>query len=227
MTPVKITSPELDDDFLILEDDEVFRICIPSTAATSKRHRRPSSRDKEGSTDKGAKGSSALKQPHADQPNDKLQPQTVGAKGKKKGRDAIASSEKNEVALRGNDVDVPESAPACDFMEPQKPSKRKQPGEGPSKASDKAEEQPQTGRRASGGRAKPAEKKEDRREKSNHMKTVTDDSEAKVHKSSKGTRKAPQDLVCDDATVAEGRPLTTFTHCQDIFKIKAQTSVRS
>lgn len=163
MTPVKISSPPvLEDDFLILEDDEAFRISIPSTAATSKRHRRASSRDKESSADKEAKGSSALKQPQTDRANDKLEPQTVGPKVKKKGRDMIASREKNEVTLRGNEVDVPENVPSCDFKEPQKSSKGKRPREGPSKDSDKAKEQPQTGRRASGGRGKPAEKKETR-----------------------------------------------------------------
>lgn len=225
MTPVKVSSPPvLEDDFLILEDDEAFRISIPSTAATSKRHRRASSRDKESSADKEAKGSSALKQPQMDL----LEPQTVGPKVKKKGSDMIASREKNEVTLPENEVAVPANVPSCDFEEPQKFSKRKRPREGPSKDSDKAKEQPQTGRRASGGRGKPAEKKETRQEKSKYMKTVTDDSEATIHKSSKVTRKAAQDLVCDDPTMAEGRLLNTVTnYCQDAFRIKAYASVIS
>ncbi|XP_003968057.2 axoneme-associated protein mst101(2) isoform X1 [Takifugu rubripes] len=207
LTPVKVSSPPvLEDDFLILEDDEAFRISIPST--TNKRYRRTSSRDKESPADKGAKGSSAVKQPQTDQVNNKLEPQTVGPKVKKKGRDMIASREKNEVTPRGNEVDVPENVPSCDLNEPQKSSQRKWPKEGPSKDSDKAKEQPQTGRRASGGRGKPAEKKETRQEKSKYMKTVTDDSEATIHKSSKVTQKAAQDLVCDDATMAEDNKIT-------------------
>lgn len=188
MTPVKVSSPPvLEDDFLILEDDEAFRISIPST--TSKRHKITSSRDKESSANKGAKGSSALKQLQTGRTNNMLEPQTV---------------DPNEVALRGNEVDVPENVPSCDFKEPQKSSKRTWPREGPSKDSDKAKEQPQTSTRASGGRGKPAEKKGTRQEKSKYMKTLTDDSEATIHKSSKVTRKAAQDLVCDDATIAGG-----------------------
>lgn len=225
MTPVKVSSPPvLEDDFLILEDDEAFRISIPST--TIKRHSRTSSRDKESTADKGAKGSSALKQPQTDLVNDKLEPQTVGPKVKKKGSDMIASREKNEVTLRGNEVDVPENVPSCDFKELQKSSKRKLPRGGPSKDSDKAKEQPETGRRGSGGRGKPAEKKETRQEKSKYMKTVTGDNEATIPKSSKVTQKAEQDLVCDDATMAEGKLLNTVTnYCQNAFRIKPYASV--
>lgn len=213
----------LEDDFLILEDDEAFRISIPSTAATSKRQRRTSSRDKESSADNSATGSSAPKQPQTDQVNDKPEPQTVGPKVKKKGSKMIGSSENNEVTLSGNEVDVPENVPSCDFKDPQKSSKRKRPREGPFKNSDKAKEHPQTGR--SGGRGKPAKKKETRQEKSKYMKTVTDDSEATIHKSSKVTQKAAQDLVYDDATMAEGRLLNTFTnYCRNSFRIKAYAS---
>lgn len=221
MTPVKVSSPPvLEDDFLILEDDEAFRISIPSTAATSKRRRRTSSRDKESSADKSAKGSSALKQPQPDQVNATPEPQTVGPKVKKKGSDMI------EVTLIGNEGDVPENDPSCE--EAQRSSKRKRPREGPFKNSDKAKEHPQTGRRASGGRGKAAEKKETRQEKSKYMKAVTDDSEATIHKSSKVTRKAAQDLVYDDATTAEGNLLTTFTnYCQNASRIKAYASVKS
>lgn len=229
MTPVKISSPPVsEEDFLILEDDEAFRISIPSTAATSKRHRGTSSRDKESSADKGTKGSSALKQPRTDEVNDKPEPQTVGPKVKTKGSDMIASGEKNEFTLRGNEVDMPENVPSCDFNEPQKSSKSKLPREGPFKNGDKAKEQPETDRGASGGRGKPAEKKETRQEKSKYRKTVTDDSEATIHKSSKVTRKAAQDLDCDDATMAEGRLLNTVTnYCQNAFRIKADASVIS
>lgn len=199
MTPVKVTSPTpvLEDDFLILEDDEAFRISIPSKVATSKRPRRTSSTDKESSADKGAKDS-ALKQ--TDQANNKLEPQTVSQKVKK---GKISSSKKNEAIVCGNKVDVPEKLPSCDVKEPPKSSKRKRPREVPSKDSDKAEEQPRnTGRRASGGRGKPTGKKEN----------VIDGNDVKTHKSLKVTRKVSQDRVNGDAAMAEGQHLDSIGH---------------
>lgn len=203
MTPVKVTSPPpvLEDDFLILEDDEAFRISIPSKVATSKRPRRTSSKDKESSADKEAKDS-ALEQPdkQTDQANNKLEPQTVSQKVKK---GKITSSKKNEAIVRGNKVDVPEKLPSCDVKEPPKASKRKRPKEVPSKDSDKAEEQPRnTGRRASGGRRKPTGKKEN----------VMDGNDVKTHKSPKVIRKVSQDLVHGDAAMAEGQQLDSIGH---------------
>lgn len=201
MTPVKVTSPPpvLEDDFLILEDDEAFRISIPSKVATSKRPRRASSTDKESSADKGAKDF-ALKQPQTDQANNKLEPQTVSQKVKK---GKITSSKKNEAIVHGNKVDVPEKLPSCDVKEPPKASKRKRPREVPSQDSDKAEEQPRnTGRRASGGRGKPTVKKEN----------VIDGNDVKTHKSPKVTRKVSQDRVNGDAAMAESQHLDSIGH---------------
>lgn len=214
MTPVKVTSPTVsDDDFLILEDDEPAWFSIPNKAATSKKRSRTSSRDKDSSADKGAKGSlqgTGLKQPPTDQAPDNPEPQTVSQKGKKKGSNKMKGNEENKTTVHGNKVDEmlsPEDYSSSDVKKPPKPSQRKWPREVPSKDSDEAAEHPQTtGRRASGGRglsSSPTVKKESRHKNSKNMKTLKGDCDVKMQKSSKVTRKVRRDTVQDDATMAQ------------------------
>lgn len=207
LTPVKVTSPTAsDDDFLILEDDGPVWFSIPSKAATSKKHIRTSSRDKDRSADQGAKGSlpgTAPKQAPTDQADGKLEPQTVSQREKKKGRNKIKGSEETEDTVHGNKADemlIPEDGSWSDVKEPPKPSQRKRPREVPSIDNEAAAEQPQTtGRGASEGRGKPADKKESRNKNSKPMKTLKDDCEVKKRKLSKATRKVGQDMVPEAA----------------------------
>lgn len=212
MTPFKVTGPAVsDDDFLILEDDEPVWFSIPSQAAASEKRRRASSRDEDSSADKGAKGSfqgTVLKQPPADPTHDKLEPQTVSQKGKKKGGSKMKGSEEKEATAHGNKVDgvlSSEDYSSSDVKERPKPSQRKQPKEVPSNNGDKAAEQPQnTGTGANRGRLRPTAKKESRQKSYKTMKTLKDDCDVKKQKSSKVARKVCQDMVHDDAAAMAG-----------------------
>lgn len=199
-----------DEDFLILEDDEPVWFSIPNKAATREKRSTTSTRDKDSSADKGAKGSlpgTAPKQPPTDQARDKLERQTFSQKGKKKGSKKMKGSKENEATVHGKKVDEmlsPEDYSSNDVKEPSKPSQRKRPREVASGDGDEAAEQPQnTGRRASGGGGKPPAKKESGHKNSKNMKTLKDDCGVKKQKSSKVVRKVRQETVHDDATMAQ------------------------
>lgn len=227
MTPLKVTSPAVsDDDFLILEDDEPVWFSIPSQTAASEKRRRVFSRDEDSSADKGAKGSFpgiVQKQPPAEPTHDKLEPQTVSQKGKKKAGSKMKGSEENEATVHGNKVDKvlsPEDYSSGDVKERPKPSQRKRPKEVPPNDGNKAAEQLQNaGTGANGGRLRATAKKESRQKSSKTMKTLKDDCDVKKQKSSKVAQRVCEDMVHDDATMAgvcvgqadgEGMLLNTF-----------------
>lgn len=213
MTPVKVSSPPMsEDDFLILEDNGPLWFSIPSKAAKSKKYSTTSSTDKDGSAEKGAQGSSpvtAPKQPQIDQADGKLEPQTARRKGKKK------ANKKNEATMHATkvgDTQSPDDPPSDDGREAQKSSKSRRPRKIPSEDHGNAEEQPQiTGRKANAGRAKPAAKKQNRHKNSRDTKTVRDEAVIRTHKSSKLTRKVPQDMVHEDKR-AQNQELDCIGH---------------
>ncbi|XP_074477880.1 uncharacterized protein LOC141759590 isoform X2 [Sebastes fasciatus] len=162
--------PELEDDFLILEDEPLW-ISIPSKTGTRKNHRlsRTSSTDKDSSTDKGTKDSppeTAQKQQESERTKSKLGSQTVNQKMKMRKKE-----KKNEVTEPGNEKDElsgPEDLPAGDEMEEEKPNKKKQRlKKVPYKQSDEEEEQPKDG---ASGEEKPALKTEKKAQRSDSLK---------------------------------------------------------
>lgn len=142
MSPVRVPTPPVpEDDFLILEDDTPLWFSIPSKTAASKRQKtsKTSSSDKDSSTDKEAKDNPleiAQKQQEAEQPNSKVESQTVDQKMKKK--------KKKEVTEPANVPDElsPEDLSADDLMkQKEQANKKKQLQKAPSHESDKAETQ--------------------------------------------------------------------------------------
>lgn len=124
---------------------------------------------------------------------------------------------KNEAAVHENKVDQmysPEDPSSSDLKVPLR--QRKRPRKIPAYDSDEAEEQPQTTeRRVERRRAKPTVKKENKQKQSKAMmtaKSVKDGNDDVKKYSSKRTRRAPQDTVDDDATMAQSQELDSIDH---------------
>ncbi|XP_054893895.1 protein IWS1 homolog isoform X2 [Poeciliopsis prolifica] len=139
--------PEPEDDFLILEDDSPLWFSIPNKSGLSKKERlskNSSADDKESSTDKGTKeGPIDVSQKHkkGEIANSKLNSQAVNQrtkkkKGKEKNHD-VAESDDN----RGDFLNHPD-LPADDFVEQEKPNKKKRQKKVPSEQTDQPEHQP-------------------------------------------------------------------------------------
>ncbi|XP_068438358.1 neurofilament heavy polypeptide [Clinocottus analis] len=204
LTPVKVSTlpAEPEDDFLILEDDNLLWFSIPSKTATSKKQRqgRTSSTDKDSSTDKGQTDSpleTAQKMQESEQSKNKLGSQTLPQKTKKK----KGGEKKIKEAEPGNDVDelfTPEDLPAGDLMVAEKPNKRKRLRKVTSKESDKEEEQPKDGASGETYKEKTSQKTEKKAEQPSDMKRPTSlkdgnkNAKAGRAKSLKGGRKVMQ-----------------------------------
>ncbi|XP_037312326.2 protein piccolo [Pungitius pungitius] len=145
MTPVKVPtlSAELEEDFLILEDEKPLWFSIPTKTATRKKQRqgRTSSSDKDSSTDKSKKESSletAQKRQESEQTKDTLGSQSVHQKTKK----SKGGGTKNKIAEPGSDKDGLsglEELPADDLMFEEQPKEK----QGIKNASSKGEEEEQ------------------------------------------------------------------------------------
>ncbi|XP_034416256.1 uncharacterized protein si:ch211-161h7.4 [Cyclopterus lumpus] len=173
LTPVKVPTPaEPEEDFLILEDDNLFRFSIPSKAATSKKQRqgRTSSTEKDSSTDKGKKDSqleTAQNPQESEQTKNKLGSQTVTQKTKKGkwGKKKIKEAEPGHYK---------EDLPAGDLMVEEKPNKKKQRlRKVTSKESDKEEEQPKEAASGEMHEEKTTQKTEKKAQQSSDMKKPT------------------------------------------------------
>ncbi|XP_032407985.1 protein IWS1 homolog isoform X2 [Xiphophorus hellerii] len=151
-TPVKAQPcppdpPEPEDDFLILEDNSLLWFSIPSKSGLSKKERlrkKSSTDDKKSSTDKGTNEGPievSRKQKKGEMANSKLDSQAVNQRTKKK-----KGKEKNREVAESNDdkgdflslLDVP----ADDFVEQEKPNKKKRQKKVPSEQTDESEHQP-------------------------------------------------------------------------------------
>lgn len=151
-TPVKAQPcppdpPEPEDDFLILEDNSPLWFSIPSKSGLSKKERlrkKSSADDKKSSTDRGTNEGPievSRKQKKGEMANSKLDSQAVNQRTKKK-----KGKEKNREVAESNDnkgdflslLDVP----AGDFVEQEKPNKKKRQKKVPSEQTDESEHQP-------------------------------------------------------------------------------------
>ncbi|XP_007554530.1 titin homolog isoform X3 [Poecilia formosa] len=150
-TPVKSQPrpplpPEPEDDFLILEDDSPLWFSIPSKSGLSKKERlsKNSSAYKESLTDKGTNEGPievSQKQKKGEMAKNKLDSQAVNQrtkkkKGKEKNRE-VAESDDN----KGDFLSHPD-LPADDFVEQEKPNKKKRQKKVLSEQTDESEHQP-------------------------------------------------------------------------------------
>ncbi|TNN88819.1 hypothetical protein EYF80_000696 [Liparis tanakae] len=204
LTPVKVPTPaEPEEDFLILEDDDLFRFSIPSKAATSKKQRRgqTTSMEKDSSTDTGKKDSSletAPKPQESEQTTHKLGSQTVTQKTKK-GKWGNKKMKEAEPESYKEALSTPEDLAAGNLMLEEKPSKKKQRlRKVTSKESDKEEEQPKDGASGERQEEEPTRKTEKKASQSSDVKRPTSlkdgNKTAKTSraKSLKGARKVAQ-----------------------------------
>uniref|UniRef100_A0A3P9Q7V1 Serine/arginine repetitive matrix protein 1-like n=1 Tax=Poecilia reticulata TaxID=8081 RepID=A0A3P9Q7V1_POERE len=150
-TPVKAQPrpplpPEPEDDFLILEEDSLLWFSIPSKSGLSKKERlsKNSSADRESSTDKGTNEGPievSQKQKKGEMAQNKLDSQAVNQrtkkkKGKKKNHEVVESDDNKGDFLSHPDV------PADDFVEQEKPNKKKRQKKVSSEQTDESEHQP-------------------------------------------------------------------------------------
>lgn len=198
LTPVKVPTPaEPEEDFLILEDDDLFRFSIPSKAATSKKQRqgRTTSIEKDSSTDTGKKDSSletAPKPQESEQTTHKLGSQTVKTKKGKWGNKKMEA----EPESYKQELSPPEDLAAGNLMVEEKLIKKKQRlRKVTSKESDKEEEQPEHGASGETQEEQPTQKTEKKASQSSDVKRPTslkdgnETAQTSRAKSRKGARK--------------------------------------
>jgi len=195
---VKVPTPaEPEEDFLILEDDDLFRFSIPSKAATSKKQRqgRTTSIEKDSSTDTGKKDSSletAPKPQESEQTTHKLGSQTVKTKKGKWGNKKMEA----EPESYKQELPPPEDLAAGNLMVEEKLIKKKQRlRKVTSKESDKEEEQPEHGASGETQEEQPTQKTEKKASQSSDVKRPTslkdgnETAQTSRAKSRKGARK--------------------------------------
>ncbi|XP_026148678.1 uncharacterized protein LOC113121998 isoform X2 [Mastacembelus armatus] len=136
LSPVKVPMPpEPEDDFLFMEEEDMFYFSIPSKTSTRKSQRQKEPKkeksSKDSSMDKAMKGSSlerAEKEEESEKANTKMGSQSVNQKMRKNEGKEKRQRKKmsNETTAPGIDeLSVPEDLPAGDFEEQEKSNKKR------------------------------------------------------------------------------------------------------